>query len=183
MMHAEQQRAIDYLTRKGSHAPIERLREQWHEATHAVEALFDSVAASERDTAPAPGKWSAHQILDHLVLSHGPAIAQFASLLEGVRPDGEAIPAGLHSEPDALRPWDELRRELERIHREFERLAGGATDELPLDAKAPLEMVVKIDGQPVHWYEDLDWKAFLQAFRVHTKEHEQQLRRTLEAIR
>ena len=182
-MHAEQLRALDYLNRKGTQAPVERLREQWREASRGVEALFDSVAEAERGTQPAPGKWSAHQILDHLVLSHDPAVAQFASLLDGQSPGGVAVPADLESAPGTIAPWDDLRRELERIHREFSGLVDGASDVLSLHPRAPVEMVVKVDGKPLHWFENLDWKAFIQAIRVHTIEHGAQLRRALEAIR
>jgi hypothetical protein len=182
-MHTEQLRALDYLHRKGSQAPLERLREQWREASRGVEALFDTVAEAERGTQPAPGKWSAHQILDHLVLSHGPAIAQFASLLDGVTPGGIAIPADLQSAPGQIAPWDDLRRELARIHREFNRLLDDASDGHSLEPKAVTAMVVKVDGEPVYWLESLDWKAFIQGIRVHTKEHGAQLQRALEAIR
>ena len=175
MKSVEQQRALDYLHRKGTLASADALRAQLQKAFADAEQAFDRVLAERRTAAPAPGRWSPHEILDHLVLSHGPAIPQFASLLDGVSPESVAVPADLHR--DERPSWDELRDELANIHREFLGLIATATDDHSLEPKAAVEMVIKVDGQPVHWYERLDWKAFIQAIRVHTVEHQHQLER------
>ena len=168
-----QQRALDYLEQKGTRAPAEVLRADLQKAFAAIEQLFDSVTSAEREVAPAPGKWSPHEILDHLVLSHGPAVAQFASLLDGVTPEGVAIPADLHREERP--PWDDVRNELGSIHRQFLDLIATATDDHSLEPKAVVEIVI----EGIHWHERLDWKAFIQGVRVHTIEHQKQLERAL----
>lgn len=170
----EQQRAMDYLAAKGTNAPVAKLREQVRDAFASAERAFDDVAPELRDVGPA-GKWSPHQILNHLVLSHGPAIAQFESMIRGVSPDGGAIPADLQTAD--LPAWSELRARLGDIHRELLRLLDEATDETPLEPKVPIEMVIKVGGIPLHWIEYFDWKANIQALRVHTLEHQQQLER------
>ncbi len=180
-MHDEQRRALDYLARKGTNAPVETLRAQLRGAFAQIETRFDEVSVARRGVAPGPGKWSAHQILDHLVLSHGPAVPQFASVLQGVTPGGVAIPANLQSADADRAPWDALRTRLGEIHAEFLSLIDGASDDVPLDAKAVVEIVVKVDSRPLHWLEDLDWKAFIQGVRVHTLEHLAQLERTVGA--
>jgi hypothetical protein len=183
-LRPEQLRALDYLSRKGSLASADRLRQQLREAFAAVEELFDQVAAGRRDAVPAPGKWSPHDILDHLVLSHGPAIPQLATLLRGVSPPGVAIPADLQS-PAAERPgWEALRAALGQIHQELLELIAAARDDQSLDPKAMVEIVIKVaaeDGslEPVHWLEPLDWKALVQSIRVHTVEHRNQLQRAM----
>lgn len=175
--HPEQRKAMDYLARKGTQAPAEKLRTQLRDAFAAAEQAFDAVAIEKRERAPAAGKWSPHEILDHLVLSHGPAIPQLASLLAGVRPQTGAIPGDLHREE---RPaWEALRTQLGEIHQEFQRLAASASDHHSLDVKVMIEMVVKVDGKPKHWLEPLDWKAFVQGIRMHTLEHLNQLERAL----
>ena len=182
-LHPDQQRALDYLVRRGTLASVGELQSQLEHAFLSIEDLFAAVHIEEREAQPAPGKWSAHHILDHLVLSHEPAIEQLASLLGGVSPPGVAIPAGLQS-PDDVRPsWDELVDRMRSMHREYVRLIGGANDGLSLEPKAVIEMVVKIDGEPVHWFERIDWKAFAQGVRVHTLEHRGQLERVLSAVR
>ena len=91
----EQVRAVEYLNRKGTQAPADLLREQVRDAFVAVERAFDEIVPHERDARPAAGKWSSHDILDHLVLSHGPAVSQLECLLAGTAQEG-SIPAGLH---------------------------------------------------------------------------------------
>lgn len=180
-LHPEQQRAVEYLARKGTAAPVETLRSQARAAFESIERMFDEVAIDQRDRAPAEGKWSRRQILDHLVLSHAPAIAQLGSLLGGATPDGVAIPAGLHSAPNELAPWSDLRNRLAETHREILALIDGASNEISLEPKAVVEIVVKVDSKPLHWHVRIDWKAFVQAIRVHTLEHRDQLQRTLHA--
>jgi len=177
MIHEEQQRALDYLARKGTHADVATLRAQVRASFASIERELDDVPADRRNAAP-PGKWSAHDILDHLVLSHEPAVAQLASLLRGSSPPGVAIPAGLHD--DVPPSWDDLRARMASMHRQYERLLDEATDAHSLEPKAMIEMVVKVDCHPLHWFEQVDWKAFIQAVRVHTLEHREQLRRAVE---
>lgn len=179
---------MDYLARKGTLASVDRLSKQLREAFAAVEELFDQVTVDEREVPPAPGKWSPHEILDHLLLSHGPAIPQLASLLQGVSPPGVAIPAGLQSPVGERAEWGKLRVALGKIHQELLELIAAAPDDLSLEPKAVVEIVVKVaarDGspEPVHWLERLDWKAFVQGIRVHTLEHQNQLQRALQAVR
>jgi len=180
-MQPEQQRAMEFLAKKGTLAPVDQLREQLRDACASIEQSFDDVPAHLRGVAPAAGKWSPAAILDHLVLSHEPAIAQFASLLSGVSPPAVAIPAGLQSAERP--PWDELRTRLAGVHRELQRLLDGAPDDASLEPKAIVEMVVKAGGAPLHWHEPLDWKAFIQAIRMHTLGHREQLLRTIDTVR
>jgi hypothetical protein len=70
------------------------------------------------------------------------------------------------------------------MHREIEALLATAPGTADLQPKAVVEMVVKVtvtgeDPKPVHWFEQLDWKAFAQAVRSHTLEHHSQLERAL----
>ena len=175
----EQRRAMDYLAHKGTGASTDKLRDQLQVAFAAIESAFDAVPTDRREFSPAAGKWSAHEILDHLVLSHEPAIPQLASLLAGVSPSSIAVPADLHRSAEARPAWNALRSSLGEVHHEFMRLMASASDDLSLDAKAAVEIVVKVDSMPKHWIEHLDWKAFVQAIRVHTIEHQNQLTRTI----
>jgi hypothetical protein len=183
-LHPEQLRALDYLSRKGSLASVDRLRQQLRDAFAAVEEMFDQVAAGLRDAAPAPAKWSPHDILDHLVLSHGPAIPQLASLLRGISPPGVAIPADLQSPAGTRADWEVLRAALGKIHQELLELVAAAGDDQSLEPKAMVEIVIKVNvengsQEPVHWLEPLDWKALVQSIRVHTVEHQKQLQRAM----
>lgn len=184
MLRPEQARALDYLRRKGTEAPVDRLHEHLAGTFRDIEALLDTVPPELRSAAPSPGRWSVHEIVDHLVESHRPAVEQLRCLVAGRRPPGEPIPASLQSPSPFDRTWEELVSELRAIHRSFLALTGGAAGDVSLDITAPVVMVVKAateDGgtAPVAWEEELDWKAFVQAFRVHTVEHRAQILRTL----
>jgi DinB superfamily len=163
-MSSEQKKALDYLARKGTQG----LRESFA----AAEQAFDDVPVELRGRAPAPGKWSPHEILDHLVLSHGPAVAQLADLLDGKDVD-EAIPADLHRGDPERPSWEALRAQLAEVHAELLRLVDRGSDRT--EARVVVVMVVK----GARWIERLDWKSFAQALRVHTLEHLAQLQRAL----
>jgi hypothetical protein len=54
------------------------------------------------------------------------------------------------------------------------------------DARAPIVMVVNVADErgalvPVHWIEDLDWKAYAITWRLHVIDHLKQARRALAA--
>ena len=183
-LHPEQLRALDYLKRKGTDAPADEIRSKVADSLGKFEAALAAVPVSLRAVAPGPGKWSVHEILDHLVESHRPALDQLSSLLRGETPESAAIQASLQSADPLSRPWDELAAELQAIHAAFLKLLEPATDSHRLDVRAPIVILVKVqrpDGslEPVQWEERLDWKAFMQALRVHTLEHLSQITRTL----
>lgn len=184
----EQQKALDYLRRKGTEAPAAQIRRQASETFGRMEMLLTAVPGDLRRRAPAVGRWSPQEILDHLVESHRPAIGQLASLLEGERPSTGAIPAGLQSAEPLILPWEELFGDLRAVHAALLDLLDRMPDALPPSPpKAPIVMVVKAaqdDGSlaPVEWLAELDAKAFAQALRAHTLEHVGQLTRTVEAL-
>lgn len=184
----EQQKALDYLRRKGTEAPAAQIHRQASEAFDRIETLLTAVPGDLRRQAPRVGRWSAQEILDHLVESHRPAIGQLASLLRGERPASGAIPAGLQSAEPLTLSWDELFGDLRSVHAALLDLYDRLPDTLPPSPpKAPIVMVVKAEREdgtaaPVEWLEELDAKAFAQALRAHTLEHVGQLGRTLEAL-
>ena len=64
---------------------------------------------------------------------------------------------------------------------------GAAPDRLN-DARAPVVMVINVkepDGRetPLHWIEELDWKAYAIIFRLHVLDHLAQARKVLRAVR
>ncbi|HET7712286.1 MAG TPA: DinB family protein [Thermoanaerobaculia bacterium] len=157
---------------------MEILRQDARDAFAQIERAIDDVPEGLRERSH-PGRWSPHEILDHLVLSHAPAPEYFSTLLDGISHQGEPIPAGLHR-PASERPsWNVLREELHEIHRRTLAVLDTATDEHSLDPTIGLEMVVKVRSKPVHWIEPLDWKALVQAMRLHTLEHLSQLQRAV----
>ena len=135
-----------------------------------------------RASRPAPGKWSVHEVVDHLVETNRLAIEELRSLLSGRRPESGPIPAGLTSKDAFARSWSDLVAELKELDEEFLALLGTADEDADLSVRAPLVMVIKVDGKPVEWSEELDWKMYSAALRAHTLEHLAQVERTLAAV-
>ena len=182
----EQEAAIDYLRRKGTEAPAAKLSAGLRSAFRKIEQTLEGVPENVRPRRPAAAAWSVHEIVDHLVATHGSAVAELRSLCAGVPPTGGPIPARLTS-PDALaRPWAALLGELKSIHADILRVVDDAGDAAPVTAKAPFVMVIKVDGpagpEVLEWVDAVDWKAYAQALRIHTHEHCVQVERTVAAL-
>lgn len=181
-MYPEQQQALDYLRTRGTEAPAASVRSRLHQTLSEFEVFLRTIPAAAQSWQPAPGKWSAHEVLDHLVLSHRPAIEQLRAVIAGdTWPT--PVPAHLLSPKPFDRAFDDLIRDLESVHRAilFE-LEKGSDDNLI--GRAPVAMVVKCRGadateSPVEWLESFDWKAFALTLRAHTLEHRAQIARTL----
>lgn len=184
-LHPQQLAALDYLRRKGTEAPVPRLYEHVARTFQDFEAFLDTVPVSRRAAKPSPRAWSAHEVIDHLVESHRPAVEQLRSLVAGERPATGPIPPSLQSGNPFQKSWEDLVAELREIHRSYLGLIKDAPDQPGVTA--PVAMVIKIADEsgvmvPVTWEEELDWKAYAQAFRVHTVEHKMQIERTLAAL-
>jgi hypothetical protein len=188
-LRPEQIKAREYLEQKGTRLPAAQVRERVAAALVRLEETLASASGAEAGRRPEPGKWSVHEIVDHLVQTHRPSIDELRDLLAGRRPAGLPIPAGLVSADPLARPWPDLVAELRRLHAEALDALDGATDAIGLDARAPIVMVINArepDGReaPVHWIEELDWKAYaVSAFRLHTLDHRAQVVKALDAIR
>jgi hypothetical protein len=77
--------------------------------------------------------------------------------------------------------------ELKRLQAEVVATLGTAPDALT-DARAPVVMVINVkeaDGRetPVHWIEELDWKAYAVVFRLHVLDHLGQARKVFRQVR
>jgi hypothetical protein len=183
-LYPEQVRALDYLRIKGTMAPRQRLKEQLAAAFVKLEGTVFDVPRAKRETRPCESAWSVHEILDHLVVTHERAVSELRDLIEGRRPAGEPIPPGLVSDAPFAATWDSLVERLRQVHRDFLDAVNGTDDGTALDVRAPIVMVVKVPGKdgkptPISWTYELDWKAYGQAFRVHTLDHVEQIKRTL----
>ncbi len=134
-----------------------------------------------------PGEWSIQEIVDHLVETHRPGLDELWCLLAGRRPPGDAIAASLQSKAPLLRPWPWLREELARVHGEILRTLAAAPPDFVTDARAALVMVVNVTDEqgrvvPLHWVEDLDWKAYAITWRLHVIDHLKQAKKVHAAI-
>ena len=187
-LRPEQEAALRYIREKGTEAPLASIRERMAKTFAQMETLLASLPEEAVRIRPAPGRWSVHEIVDHLTESHRPAVDQLRDLLRGERPPGGPVPASLLSADPLGHPWPSLVRELSGIHREILALLASASEKTPLTVKAPVVMIVKVreeDGSltPVEWIGDFDWKAFTILLRAHTLEHVAQIERTLQASR
>lgn len=183
----EQIKAREYLRDKGSRLTAAKVHERVAAGFAALEAFLDGVTEAEAGVRALPGEWSIQEVVDHLVETHRPSLGELHDLLGGRRPPGEPIPAGLQSRDPLARPWPGLLRELKQLQTEVVGALAPAPDRLT-GARAPVVMVINVkeaDGceTPLHWIEELDWKAYAIVFRLHVLDHLGQARKTLRALR
>lgn len=179
----EQLRALAYARKRGTNAPVAEIRARVRATYSEFEALVGSIPAETAREHRATSAWSVQEVVDHLVESDHRAVGQLARLLAG-KDVSEAIPASLQSERPLDLDWHALVQHFRTVHENVLELLAGATDEVPLEVKAPVEMVVKCarpDGTlaPVSWVERFDWKAFSILLHAHNREHIAQVQRIL----
>jgi hypothetical protein len=174
-MTPEQTRAVEYLRRAGTQAPAADIRRKVAETFRELDELVAGIPEEVVRVRPRPGRWCVQEVVDHLIVSHRPAGEELAGLLQGRVPAGEPIPAHLQSQDAMEKEWSGLVGEMSAVHGRFAALVADAPEDTPLEARAPLVMV--IDG--IEWIEELDWKAYAMAFRAHALGHAGQIRAVL----
>jgi hypothetical protein len=177
-------KAREYFRTKGTLTAPTVIHERIADAFGALDAFLAPISAATAARAAAPGEWTIQEIVDHLVETHRPGLDELWCLLAGRRPPGEAIPAGLQSKSPLDRPWPWLRAELDRIHGEILRTIAAVPASFATEARAPIVMVVNALDEhgrvvPLHWVEDLDWKAYAIVWRLHVIDHLKQARKVL----
>jgi len=186
-LRPEQVKAKEYLHAKGTRLAAPQIHERVAAGFAALEEFLDGVTEAEAHARALPGEWTIQEVVDHLVETHGPSLEELRDLLAGRRPPGAPIPAGLQSRDPLARPWPELLTQLKRLQAEVVATLGAAPDSLT-EARAPVVMVINVkeaDGReaPLHWIEELDWKAYAIIFRLHVLDHLGQTRKVLKAVR
>jgi hypothetical protein len=181
-----QERARAYVQSKAALSPA-AVREQIGAAFDSLEAVLRAVPSERARVRWLPGEWSVQEVVDHLLETYRPGVDELRCLLAGQRPPGGPIPASLQSRAPLLRPWPWLLEELRRVHRDLLALLESVPDDFTTDARAPLVMVINVEepgggGRPLHWVEDLDWKAYaIVSWRLHAIDHLKQVRKVLAA--
>ena len=181
------EKAWDYFRTKGTLVAASAIHERIGDAFGALETFLEPISAATAARVGIPGEWTIQEIVDHLVETHRPGLDELWCLLAGRRPPGEPIPASLSSKAPLHRPWPWLRAELARIHGEILRTLAAAPPDFVTDARAPLVMVVNVTDEhgqivPLHWVEELDWKAYSITWRLHVIDHLKQARKVHAAL-
>jgi DinB family protein len=186
-LRPEQQKAMEYLHDKGTQLAAAVIHERVAAAFAATENALASVSAAEAGARPFDGEWTIQEVVDHLVGTHRPSLDELRELLDNRRPAGGPIPASLQSADPMGRGFDDLVHDLATIHSEILQVLSKAPERMT-DARAPVVMVINVkedDGElrPLHWIEELDWKAYAVIFRLHELDHLNQIKKTLRAAR
>jgi hypothetical protein len=181
------EKARDYFKTKGTLVAASAIHERVADAFGALEAFLEPMSAATAARVGMPGEWTIQEIVDHLVETHRPGLDELWCLLAGRRPPGEPIPAGLQSKAPLQRPWPWLRVELARVHGDILRALAAVPPDFATDARAPIVMVVNVPDEqgkvvPLHWVEDLDWKAYAIVWRLHVIDHLKQAKKVHAAL-
>jgi hypothetical protein len=175
-------KAQNYFKTKGTLVPASSIHARIADAFGALDSFLEPISAATAARTGIPGEWTIQEIVDHLVETHRPGLDELWCLLAGRRPPGEPIPASLQSKSPLHRPWPWLRAELERIHEEILRTLAAVPQDFATAARAPIVMVVNVPDEhgqvvPLHWVEDLDWKAYAVVWRLHVIDHLKQAKK------
>lgn len=181
----EQLRVLSYVRKRGTDAPLDSIQTRVASTYAEFEAMVDSLPPELAREHRTSSVWSIQEVVDHLVQSDRPAVAQLAQLLSGKSVD-TPIPASLQSSSPLALDWAALLRQFHSVHQDILGLLAAASDDLLTAATAPVQMIVKCsapDGtlEPVSWVERFDWKAFSILLHAHNREHIAQVQRILNA--
>jgi len=181
------EKARDYFKTKGTLVAASAIHERIGDAFGALETFLEPVSATTAARAGIPGEWTIQEIVDHLVETHRPGLDELWCLLAGRRPPGDPIPASLQSKAPLQRPWPWLLAELARVHGDILRTLAAVPTDFATDARAPIVMVVNVPDEsgkivPLHWVEDLDWKAYAIVWRLHVIDHLKQAKKVHAAL-
>lgn len=181
------EKARDYFKTKGTLVAASAIHERIGDAFGALETFLEPISAATGARVGIPGEWTIQEIVDHLVETHRPGLDELWCLLAGRRPPGDPIPASLQSKAPLQRPWPWLLAELARVHGDILRTLSAVPPDFATDARAPIVMVVNVPDEsgkvvPLHWVEDLDWKAYAIVWRLHVIDHLKQAKKVHAAL-
>ncbi len=186
-LRPEQVKAKEYLHQKGTLLSAAQVHERVGAAFAAMETFLGTVSDEEARARALPGEWTIQEVVDHLLETHRPSLQELRDLLADRRPAGGPIPASLQSADPMARRFGDLLSDLRGVHAETLAVLSAAPDRMT-GARASIVMVINVrefDGReaPLHWIEELDWKAYAIIFRLHELDHLNQAKKALKAAR
>ena len=95
------------------HSRTQELLEYLDAQRAALRAAFDAVPPAERDLAPAPGRWSAAHVIEHLAIVQG----RMATIFSMKVAEGRASGLGPETSTDPILPTIDLAPALDRTTR------------------------------------------------------------------
>ena len=168
MTTEEQLRIRGYLTGQGAKLSPEQIIAKVQEAMAQLRAAADGVAPARFTESPAPGEWSANEVMAHVVEAGRHFGTAIVRILDG-QPPGE--PRDVAARDTTARPLDEWWALLERDRTAlFQRVRSAH----PL---ARLEATI-----PHPFFGALNWRETLLFMRLHDLDHAGQLQKVAAAL-
>jgi uncharacterized damage-inducible protein DinB len=167
-MTDEQQRIRSYLTTQAAKLAPADIVDKVRGAMGKLRAAADAVPAARFSDPPAPGEWSANEVMAHVVEAGRHFGGAIERLLDGEPPGAPRDAAARDTAPRPLDTWWSL---LERDRgRLFERVLRA-------------EPAARLDGTVEHpFFGPLNWRETLLFMRLHDLDHAGQLQKIAGAL-
>jgi DinB superfamily len=167
-MTEEQRRIRSYLTSQAAKLAPADIVDKVRAAMDQLRAAAGAVPAARFDDPPAPGEWSANEVMAHVVEAgrrFGEAIER---LLDGLPPGAPRDAAARDTSPRPLNTWwAALEHDRARL---FERVLGAGP-------------TTRLDGTVEHpFFGPLNWRETLLFMRLHDLDHAGQLQKIAGAL-
>jgi uncharacterized damage-inducible protein DinB len=167
-MNDEQRRIRGYLVAQAAKLAPREIVEKVEVAMLQLRAAAGAVPAARFDEAPAPGEWSANQVMAHVVESGRHFGGAIVRLLEGQPPGAPRDAAARDTSPRPLDTWWALLQQ-----------DRGALFERVLRA----EPAARLDATVEHpFFGPLNWRETLLFMRLHDLDHAGQLQKIAAAV-
>lgn len=167
-MNDEQRRIRGYLVAQAAKLAPREIVEKVEVAMLQLRAAAGAVPPERFDEAPAPGEWSANEVMAHVVESGRHFGGAIVRLLDGQPPGAPRDAAARDTSPRPLDTWWALLQQDRSAL--FERVLGA-------------EPTARLDATVEHpFFGPLNWRETLLFMRLHDLDHAGQLQKVAAAV-
>jgi hypothetical protein len=159
-----------YLAAQSAKLPAGEIGRRLDEAARAFVAAVRAVDEAVAHRAPAAGEWSVAEVVDHVTLTLEEVTAIMGTLAAGRRPARTMTVAA--APVNGARPLAELVARLERAQAAAAAFLAAQGDEPHTDLRVA-----------DHDFGEINWKGYALILRLHYRDHTEQVRKTLAAVR
>ena len=89
---AAQAKAREYFRTRCTEVTAQAIRDGVRDACTALDAFLETVPAPAAARRPAPGAWSAQEVVDHLIETYRPGLDELLCVLAGENPPARPFP-------------------------------------------------------------------------------------------